>query len=133
MSLKRTQADIWFSKVVRLRDNYTCQKCQTQYPHNSTGLHSSHHYSRTNRRIRWALDNAIALCFKCHKWYEGNPLDSGQWLEDKIGAEVVQSLRDRMNTNIKVSKLEEKDIGKHYKEQFKLLSNDVFHKLKSWQ
>jgi hypothetical protein len=65
--------------------------------------------------------NAQALCFSCHQWYGGNPADSGLWITDLLGEGHMAILREKMNSRVKVSKLEEKDIAKHYREQLKLI------------
>ena len=80
MGLKRSPADEAFSKCVRERANYCCERCGKGYDASSTGLHCSHHFSRRHRSIRWCGDNAMALCYACHEWYGGNPADSGAWL-----------------------------------------------------
>jgi len=61
------------------------------------------------------------MCFGCHSWFEENPADSGQWLIDEIGEGAVQILREKRDSGVKVTKLEEKDIAKHYREQLKLI------------
>ncbi|MDG6880963.1 Bacteriophage Lambda NinG protein [Phocoenobacter uteri] len=119
MSIKRTPADDYFSKCVRARTNYTCERCGKQYDKSSAGLHCSHNFSRRHRTIRWCKENALALCFSCHSWYEGNPPDSGVWLEEKLGIGAVEILREKMNSKMKVPKTEEKDIAKHYREELK--------------
>ena len=55
------------------------------------------------------------MCFSCHQWFGANPADSGQWIESRRGAEKMEILRQKRNARIKVSKLEEKDIAKHYR------------------
>jgi len=85
------------------------------------GLHCSHIFSRRHRTIRWASGNAQALCFSCHQWFGGNPADSGVWVTDLLGAGHIDLLREKMNLKQKVSKLKEKDIAKHYREQLKML------------
>lgn len=117
MAIKRTPADDYFSKCVRERVNYRCERCGKQYDKSSTGLHCSHNYSRRHRTIRWCKENALALCFSCHSWYEGNPPESGRWLVEKIGETNHEILREKMRSNIKVSKQEENDIAKHYKNE----------------
>ena len=119
MSLKRSPADVAFSKCIRERVDYTCERCGKQFSRSSAGLHCSHNYSRTNRTIRWCKENALALCYPCHRWFGGNPLDSGHWLEKKIGAGAVEILREKMRSKIKVTKQEEKEIAKYYREELK--------------
>ena len=119
MAIKRTPADDYFSKCVRARTDYVCERCGKQYYKSSTGLHCSHNYSRRHRTIRWCKENALALCFGCHQWYEVNPPESGRWLENKLGKGTIQLLEENKNAKIKVPKFEEKEIAKHYREELK--------------
>lgn len=117
--MKISQADTWFSKCVRERANWTCEKCGKQYEEGSTGIHCSHIFSRRHRTIRWCGDNAQALCFSCHQWFGGNPADSAVWLDELLGEGHIELLREKRDSMVKVSKLEEKEIAKHYREEHK--------------
>ena len=66
----RDKADTLFSLYVRTRDNFTCRRCLTQYPHNSMGYHCSHYYGRTIFATRWDETNCDGLCFGCHRIWE---------------------------------------------------------------
>lgn len=121
--LKRSPADDAFSKCVRAANGYKCARCGTQYDKSSTGLHCSHNFSRRHRTIRWCKDNALPLCYSCHEWFGGNPADSGKWLESILGIGVIDMLREKMNSKIKVSKTEEADIAKHYRGQLKIIES----------
>ena len=131
--MKRSTADIWFSKCIRARDKYTCQRCFRVYPPDSTALHCSHHFSRRHRTVRFDCLNAISLCFSCHQWFGGNPYEAAIWLEDEVGIEILEIIREKKDMKIKVPKSEEKLIAKHYREQHKLLLADEWHKLVSYQ
>tara|TARA_Y100000590_G_scaffold460136_1_gene618771 strand:- start:818 stop:1231 length:414 start_codon:yes stop_codon:yes gene_type:complete len=117
--MKRSPADDAFSKCIRAANDYTCQRCNKKHEHNSSGLHCSHNFGRRHRTIRWCKDNALSLCFVCHKWFGESPADSGKWLEQKIGEGTIDILREKRDSGVKVSKLEEKDIAKHYRQQLK--------------
>lgn len=119
--MKHSPADAAFSKCVRERNDWICERCGKQYEKGSMGLHCSHIYSRRHRTIRWAGDNAQALCFSCHQWYGGNPADSGLWLQDLLGEGHIAILREKRDSMVKVPKTEEKDIAKHYREQLRIL------------
>lgn len=119
--MKINPADSAFSKCVRERNDWICERCGKQYEKGSMGLHCSHIYSRRHRTIRWAGDNAQALCFSCHQWYGGNPADSGLWLQDLLGEGHIAILREKRDSMVKVPKTEEKDIAKHYREELKKL------------
>lgn len=59
------------------------------------------------------------MCYGCHQWFGGNPADSGRWLEQFIGEGALDILREKMNSKVKVTKLEEKEIAKHYRKELK--------------
>ncbi len=121
MGLNRSPADDAFSKCIRLSVNYECERCGKQYDKSSTGLHCSHNFSRRHRTIRWCKENALSMCYSCHSWFADSPWESSKWLEGKLGVAAIEALVDKKNAKIKVSKLEEKDIAKHYREQLKIL------------
>lgn len=81
-----------FSRYIRTRDRWTCQKCGTVYPEGSQGLHCSHVFSRRHKSIRWEPMNAKALCFSCHQWFGGNPVEAYQWLVEYMGPERLAEL-----------------------------------------
>lgn len=117
--VKRTPADDAFSKCVRAANGYRCEKCGAQHDKSSTGLHCSHIFGRRHRTIRWAKDNAQSLCARCHTWYGENPADSGKWLVEQFGEGYLQILRDKRDSGIKVPKVEEKLIARHYRQELK--------------
>jgi len=118
MGIKIKPADQWFSRCVRLAANWTCERCGTQYEENSTGVHNSHIFSRRHRTIRWAAANTQCLCYSCHQWFGGNPADSGYWVTNLLGIGHMELLREQRDSRVKVSKIEEKEIGKWYKAEY---------------
>lgn len=133
MAIKRSPADDAFSKCIRAQSNYTCVKCGAVHDKSSSGLHCSHNFGRRHRTIRWCKENALSLCFSCHKWFGESPADSGRWLEGFIGAEMVDILREKRDSGAKVSKHEEKDIAKHYRDELKKIEADPDYEFVSWQ
>ena len=123
--IKRNPADAEFSKCVRASAGYQCQKCGKQYTQSDTGLHCSHNFSRRHRTIRWCKENALSLCYGCHQWFGGNPADSAIWLEQTIGADTIEVLREKMNSKVKVPKMEEKDIAAHYRKELKSIKEQL--------
>ena len=130
--MKISLADTYFSKCVRTAAKWKCERCETQHEKGSQGLHCSHIFSRRYRNVRWSKDNVQALCFSCHQWFGGNPADSGYWITELLGEGHMELLREKKNSKVRVSKLEEKDIAKHYREQLKLLE-DGAETFISWQ
>lgn len=53
---------IW-AKAVKVRDNFTCQKCNTR-----GGILHSHHIKRFSQypELRYEISNGITLCKECH-------------------------------------------------------------------
>lgn len=74
MAVKRTTADKWFSKCVRIRANWTCEYCNIDYSHDKGYLHCSHYISRSYKAVRYHPDNAFAHCMQCHE-----KLGGGRW------------------------------------------------------
>jgi len=121
MPIKIKACDTWFSRCVKEANDWICNRCNAQHERGSQGLHNSHIFSRRHRTIRWAKENGQSQCFSCHQWFGGNPADSGQWIENKLGSGVIDILREKMNSRIKVSKAEEKLIAKHYRREHKII------------
>lgn len=95
--IKLDGVDKLFSLYIRRRDAWTCQKCGTAYPEGSQGLHCSHVFSRRHKSIRWEPLNAKALCFSCHMWFGGNPVEAYRWLEEYLGPEKLEELEQMKN------------------------------------
>lgn len=73
--------------VIKLRDDYTCQRCGS--PCSGRGCHWSHIYSRKAYSMRWDLLNSLVLCAGCHQWYHSNPLSGREWFEQKFPARLA--------------------------------------------
>lgn len=114
--IKRLPADIYFSKCVAAAHDHTCETC------GKVGrIEASHVYSRRHRTIRWDKLNIMSQCHGCHaKWHE-SPLRAFAWFESEYGTERIELLQEKMNNKVKVPKIEEKEIAKHYREQLKLI------------
>ncbi len=114
--MKISAADKWFSLCIREASNYTCVTCGKM-----GRVECSHVYSRRHRTIRWDVENAMSQCNGCHRSWHESPLKSFAWFESEFGAGRIELLREKMNNKVKVSKAEEKEIAKHYREQLKIV------------
>ena len=114
--MKRSPADAAFSDCIRAAHNHTCEKCGKE-----GRMEASHVYGRRHRTIRWDVLNCNCLCHYCHRMWHENPLDSAIWFDGKFGDARREIIREKRDSMVKVSKLEEKDIAKHYKKQYKLI------------
>jgi len=83
--------DIWKDKV-KERAGFKCEFCDKQ-----TTLNSHHIFSRSNRSVRWDLNNGICLCvnhhvfgpFSAHK----APLEFAEWMIAKRGQKWYDALK----------------------------------------
>jgi len=66
-SIKRKPTDVVFSKIVRIRAKWKCERCGKDCSQNKGMLHCSHYYGRSREATRYELDNCVAFCFHCHQ------------------------------------------------------------------
>jgi len=116
--MKLSKLDIVFSKLVRERAGWRCEKCGTYYPEGKRmGLHCSHLWSRSKRSTRWHPLNAFAHCFSCHQRLGGNPVDFHEWALAQLGDRAFTDLRQLANQTVKRSKPELEDLYREMKVQ----------------
>jgi hypothetical protein len=128
-SVKISKADEYFSKCVRFAADNTCAVCGEKFDRTEC----SHIFSRRHRTIRWAKDNALCKCHTCHRWWHENPTESGSWFRSLVGEGFYQLLIERKNSKVRVTKLEEDEIAKHYQDQLKLMESGEQDDFESWQ
>ena len=93
--IKTTALDRKWSKAVKERDHWTCQRCSTRYPEKSRGLHAAHIFSRRFKKTRHDPENGVALCFGCHSYFHANPLEFHEWAEEQLGVADYELLKER--------------------------------------
>jgi len=88
-----------FRKVILARDEYTCQRCGTQYDpsDNLQGLHVSHFWGRGRENTRFDEANTCLLCWGCHRiWGHGDGRDEYRsFLIKKLGQDEFDKLEAR--------------------------------------
>ncbi len=99
--VKLFPSDVLFSKYIRTRDNWTCQRCGKKYDPPTSALHCSHFWSRGNWSVRFDEDNCEALCYGCHSYLGGNPVLHMEHKIAKLGQKRFDALRDRKNEHLK--------------------------------
>lgn len=114
--MKISPADKYFSLCVREAADNTCVRCGR-----NGRTECSHIHGRRHRTIRWCKENALAKCSTCHRWWHENPTESGLWFTKEYGDGLDAILIEKRNSRVKVSKLDEKDIAKHYKAEYERL------------
>lgn len=98
MKIKLRSADRWWSKYIRTRDRWTCQRCYKKYPENSQGLHCSHFHGRRKESVRFDEKNTDAICWGCHAYFHANPKEHYDWKLNQLGQKEFDLLTLRANT-----------------------------------
>lgn len=111
MAIKRDQADIWFSKAVRLRDGH-CVRCGTDQT-----LQCMHIWGRRIKSVRWSMDNAVTGCAGCHRYFTEQPLAFADWLRGIYGDGHLDMLREKSQAILKTTKQLRAEIAKHYRQE----------------
>lgn len=100
--MKLDKADVLFSKYIRTRDNWTCQRCGKKYPERSQGLHCSHFFGRSRESTRFDPENCDALCFGCHRYFGSDDMDAYREFKVKqLGKKKYEHLTIRSRTYCK--------------------------------
>ena len=116
--IKRTQADIWFSKCIRERAGWRCEKCGAQHAENSMGLHCSHHYGRRNWGIRFEPLNCEALDYGCHSHYGGTE-DRRREALSAIENALLIEMRNDTNRGREYRRVPMKELSEHYRNEYR--------------
>jgi len=66
-------ADKQWKEAVRLKDNFTCQRCGVQQVY----IHAHHVAPRARRPdLKYEISNGKCLCNGCHTWVHGHPIEA---------------------------------------------------------
>lgn len=114
MAIKRTNADIWCSKAVRLRDG-ACVRCG-----NTETNQAMHIYGRRNKVVRYSLDNLLTGCYTCHRLFTESPIMFADFCNSYLGEGHMEILREKSRGIMKDNKATRDEIAKHYREEIKL-------------
>ena len=125
-AIKREACDDWFSKAVRLRDG-KCLHC-----HRVDGLECCHVFGRRNKRLRWAMSNAIAMCHACHRKMTESPIAFHDFLRHMYGDEAMDKLRLVSNEIYKTNAALRKEISDHYRGEVRAKEADPDYEIQSW-
>lgn len=85
--------DSLFSHYIRLRDNYTCQRCGKY----SKLVQCAHFIGRIIKSVRWDEDNACTLCIECHNYVDTHKEEKKAFFKQLLGEEKYNSLLSRVN------------------------------------
>ena len=116
--IKRTPADAAFSKCIRERANWSCERCNKKHEENSMGLHCSHHHSRGKWGIRFEPINAEALCYGCHSLEGGTEQRRKQVLSDGEQDILWEKMADLSLAKESKKTKGKGEIAKHYRDEY---------------
>jgi len=91
--IKITKADADYSRQIRERAKFTCEKCGSK-PH-PKGLHAHHLFTRTIKATRFDPDNGVALCYACHMRAHQYQEDTRAFFAEKMGQARFDALAAR--------------------------------------
>ena len=102
--MKLDQADIIFSKYIRLRDG-KCMRCGSKVSFNENGdpvsHQCSHFWGRRAESVRYDGRNAETLCGGCHLFLTANPSIHTEEKIQRLGQDEFDKLRIRAHTKVK--------------------------------
>ena len=114
--MKITTEDQLWSRLIRKRDNFTCQRCGKKYEEGQQGLHCHHHRTRSCNSTRFDWDNCASLCHGCHQYVHSHALEHVEFFKSRLGAKRYNALIKRSNTPLKITKEDRKQMRKDFKE-----------------
>ena len=94
--------DLW-SSLIKTDSNFTCQMCGTR----DAVIDPHHVIKRGHKRLRWTVNNGIALCrFKCHRLAEDKEKEFNWWFEEKYPY-IWEQLNDIKKEGVKHYSIDE--------------------------
>ena len=132
--IKTTTADMWFSKAVRLSQNYTCERCgMVGGPSkDERQLQNCHIITRRNNATRFSVHNTLCLCVACHRYTGDNVNEHKRWIGEKFGQARIDKIDLLARGILKPTKFNLKQIAKHYREEHKRMEKTGDRDLRSW-
>lgn len=128
MKIRIDKRDQIFSKLIRLRAAWMCDRCMKFFPLGH-GLQCSHFFSRRHQATRYDPDNAAAHCFTCHMYLGENPIEFTAWIKKHLGDVRYEALQLRHRQVVKRTKAELEELYQHLKEQYELLLKNPSHQV----
>lgn len=123
--IKRTAADEWFSKAVRLAQDHICERCY------KAANQVAHVKGRRCNATRYSVDNALAFCNDCHRWQESEPLEFNDWFESRFPGRkdrIYLKARGTLKNNADTRKL----VSAHYRAEYRRMEATGDRRLESW-
>lgn len=111
--------DAW-SLLVKLRAKNRCEFCGIQ----DDTLSSHHIHTRSNKSVRWDVENGVALCYKHHVGSSvfsahGTPDKFDEWITGVKGVRFMERLNQRKNSLGKFTKYDKELMLQLLREEIK--------------
>ena len=133
MALKLKEADRLFSKCIRERAGWKCERCGSQHQEGTQGLHCSHFHGRGKWGVRFDPDNCESICYGCHQYLGSHPIEHEKRIREKLGDTLFEILNERARDTTlgRMAKRSEKEIRTHYRAELARLKEGG-GKLENW-
>ena len=97
--------------VIKEIAGWKCQVCDKDYSdvdsNKRKGFHHHHYFGKGNHfSVRWDLDNALALCWGCHRKFHNasNLLGADgpkDWMKKRLGEDRYERLEEKAKMSVK--------------------------------
>jgi len=124
--IKRLRSDIYFSELIRTRDDWSCQKCGKTFIQgvDSKKLHCAHvWFGRANLSTRWEPLNCLSLCVGCHNTLDQHPAYAWELLSSFRTLEEIMWLQQQKDKKLTI-KIPE-DLEKEQRVEIQKLLKDI--------
>lgn len=125
MKIRRDKLDLVFSKLIRARDRWTCQRCGSVHASHSGGLHCSHYHSRRHQGTRFDELNCVALCYGCHMYLTGNPQAHHEFMRLRLTARQLDLLEHRARAVCKRNQAERELLYRELRRRLGVLQGEI--------
>ena len=117
----KEELDELTKQLVRIRDNWTCQRCGKKVTEQNA--HCSHVIPKSKgNALRWDLSNLKLLCFHCHiNFWHKNPIEAYKWFKNKF-PDRYKYLDKHKNDVVKFSIIYLQTLRDVYKQKLKEVS-----------
>src|SRR3990167_6769553 len=89
--VKLRYTDTLFSKYLRKKRGYFCEKCRRFYP-KGHGLTLSNFWIRSKESVRFDDENCDILYIPCHQYFEEHKTEYTEWKKERMGEKMFNLL-----------------------------------------
>ena len=111
--------------IIRIMYDNKCYRCGLKIEGQNS--HPCHIIAKGNGASwrRFDLNNIFLGCFKCHRWWHDNPVESGKWFDEQFSPARKKLLEKyKYGKPCPISTGEMKELIVEYKDKLKLLERE---------